>query len=195
MNDLNRALEDLSHIRSQIAAVRAFRGFGPQFVALSGIAALLLGAWQVHNDVSGNGPFFEQWIALAVLTVALIGLDLLVRVRAYHGSLSASFAWNSVEHFLPAGLAGAAIAGVILRYAPQSAWLLPGLWQVLLALAIFAAARSLPQGIRLVAGWYLLCGISVILLSVGSAPGPWGMAVPFGTGQLMTALVLRQEKA
>ena len=41
MRDLDKALADITKIRSQIAQGSMFRGFGPSVIALSGFMALL----------------------------------------------------------------------------------------------------------------------------------------------------------
>ncbi len=53
--------------------------------------------------------------------------------------------YQAIEQFLPAGIAGMVLAGVLWRFAPETLWMLPGLWQVLVSLGIFASMRSLPR--------------------------------------------------
>jgi hypothetical protein len=68
---------------------------------------------------------------------------------------------------------------------------LPGLWQILFSLAIFASARLLPKPIFAIAAFYLCSGIIVLVWARGGyALEPWCMGVPFGAGQLATAAIL-----
>ncbi len=86
---------------------------------------------------------------------------------------------------------GLVIAVVIVRFSPESAWLLPGLWQLFFAQGIFASCRVLPRPVYAVAAFYLLAGAAnFFLFRDGDALSPWAMALPFGIGQLLTASIL-----
>ncbi len=81
---------------------------------------------------------------------------------------------------------------VVVRFAPLSVWMLPGLWQVIFSLGVFASCRFLPRQMFLVGMWYLASGL--ICIAVGredASLSPWLMGVPFGIGQLLVAAVLR----
>ena len=80
---------------------------------------------------------------------------------------------------------------IIWTFAPQALWTLPGLWQVFLALGIFAGARSLPRAVRWIGGWYFVTGCAVLMLASASASlSPWYMGIPFVFGQLALGGVL-----
>ena len=67
----------------------------------------------------------------------------------------------------------------------------PGWAWMLFGLGIFASARLLPRAIVGVAVFYLLAGTLNLALSAGNlAFDPWSMGVPFGFGQLVTAVIL-----
>jgi hypothetical protein len=69
--------------------------------------------------------------------------------------------------------------------------MLPGLWQIVFSLGIFASCRSLPRPMLAAAVWYLACGLAVLALANGSAAfSPLAMALPFGIGQLLIAVIL-----
>jgi hypothetical protein len=69
--------------------------------------------------------------------------------------------------------------------------MLPGLWQVLVSLGVFASVRSLPRTIALAGSWYFLSGFTVLLLASQShALSPWTMGLPFAAGQLLMAALL-----
>jgi hypothetical protein len=69
--------------------------------------------------------------------------------------------------------------------------MLPGLWQVLFGLGIFASWRFLPHAVIWVAVFYLATGLWCLAQAQGQAAlSPWAMALPFGVGQLVTAGVL-----
>jgi len=70
-------------------------------------------------------------------------------------------------------------------------WILPGLWQVLVSLGIFASVRSLPRSVALAGGWYFVAGFGVLLLASQShALSPWTMGLPFVIGQWLMAAIL-----
>ena len=51
----------------------------------------------------------------------------------------------AVEQFLPALGAGLLLTFTLQRVAPAQLWMLPGLWQVIFSLGIFASCRFLPE--------------------------------------------------
>jgi hypothetical protein len=88
-------------------------------------------------------------------------------------------------------MAGALVTVVLVRAAPESLWMLPGLWQIMYALGIFASCRLLPRQTFWVAVFYLGTGLAALALAHGDrALSPWSMGLPFGAGQFLAALVL-----
>ncbi|MDP4024570.1 hypothetical protein Q8W71_18250 [Methylobacterium sp. NEAU 140] len=195
MHDLDKALADIVAIRSQIARDTTFRGFGAATVAATGGVALATACGQVlwlGDPMARPGLFFGVWIAAALLAFAMIGVEAVRRSRRLHSGLGDAMVWSAIEVFLPAAGAGACLALVIARFAPEAVWMLPGLWQVLVGLGLFAAARMLPRAVQGVGAWYLLAGLAVLAVSAeGHALSPWTMGLPFAVGQAWLALVLR----
>jgi hypothetical protein len=90
-------------------------------------------------------------------------------------------------------VAGALLTMVLVRTAPQCLWTLPGFWQVLYSLGIFASCRLLPRSMFGVAVFYLLSGLMTLALAQGDrALNPWAMGLPFCVGQFLAAAVLYQ---
>ena len=195
MRDFDKALIDIANIRNQIAVGTEFQGFGPAVIALTGVlagfTALLQSLWP--QLLAWNGTvMLIGWCVLAIFCVSIISIEMIARSRRHHGGLADAMLANAVEQFLPAGVAGATIGAVMIKYSPQTIWMLPGLWQVCFALGIFAAVRSLPRLISLVGGWYFLSGICVLILaSFDEMTFPWMMGFPFLIGQLLMGLLLR----
>jgi hypothetical protein len=193
MNELEKALADIADIRSRVAAGTLFQGFGPAVLGASGLLAFAGAGAQTFWPSLAKTPeaYLAVWTGIAVIAAALIGTGTIGRSRRHHGRLSSVMIVKAIEHFLPSGFAGAAIAAVLLKFAPQNVWMLPGLWQILVALGIFAASRSLPPAVIIPAGWYFVSGTAMLIeASAEQALTPWMMGLPFGAGQLLVAGVL-----
>jgi hypothetical protein len=193
MRNLRKALVDIANIRLQLAAGMMFRGFGPLVIALTGVLALVAAAVQAASSEAASGPlaFLGVWVAVAAVSVVLIGLEMLARTRRHHGGLADVVLFNAIEHFVPFGAAGAVIGAILLRFAPETAWMLPGLWEMLIGLGLFAAVRFLPRSVTIAAAWYFLAGATVLMLcSATRSLSPWAMGVPFGGGQILLAVIL-----
>jgi hypothetical protein len=80
---------------------------------------------------------------------------------------------------------------VLIRIAPNDCWLLPGLWELIFSLGIFASCRFLPRQMFAVGVWYLGSGLCSLVVASGPKVFlPWTMGIPFGVGQLLVASVL-----
>jgi hypothetical protein len=194
MTELDKALADLAHIRARLAAGTLFQGFGPAAIAATGLLAIATAEAQAlwPDPLARSGQMFLAiWVAVAVAAAALIGGEMIARSRRHHGGLSTSMIVNALEQFLPAAFGGVAVAAVFIRFSPQNCWMLPGLWQIFVALGIFAAARCLPRTVMLAGAWYFLAGTAVLILaSEDETLSPWRMGLPFGAGQLLMAAAL-----
>ncbi len=194
MPDLDKALSDILTIRSQIAAATAFRGYGPAVVAATGGLALVTAIGQalwLAEPTQHPLTFLAGWVAAAVLSAGIVGFEMQGRSRRLHSDLADAMIHNAIEQFTPAAAAGVLLGVVFVRFAPDSLWTLPGLWQVMVSLGIFASVRSLPRGVALVGAWYLVAGLGVLMLASGShALSPWTMGLPFVIGQILMAAVL-----
>jgi len=194
MRDLDKALADILAIRSQIAAGTAFRGYGPAAVAAtSGLALLTALAQHFWLDHPTAQPlvFFAMWMVTAAISGGLIWIEMQARSRRHHSGLADAMVYQAIEQFLPVGVAGALLAVMLGKFAPETLWMLPGLWQILVSLGIFASARSLPRTITLGGAWYFVAGFVTLLLAAEShALSPWSMGLPFGIGQFLLAAIL-----
>lgn len=195
MRDLDKALADILAIRSHIAAGTAFRGYGPATVAATGGLALATAVMQ-HlwlNDPSGKPLiFFSTWAATALVAAAMIGVEMRARSRRHHLGLADALIYQAIEQFLPAGVAGALLGVMLGKFAPETLWMLPGLWQLLMSLGVFASVRSLPRSVALGGAWYFVAGFTTLLLaSQTHLLSPWTMGLPFVVGQFLMAAILR----
>lgn len=194
MQDLDKALADIFTIRSQIAAGTAFRGYGPATVAGTGGLALFTAVVQFLwlDDPTGHPlTFFFGWAATALVSGAMIWIEMRARSRRHHSGLADAMVHQAIEQFLPASIAGALFAIMLWKFAPETLWMLPGMWQVFVSLGVFASVRSLPRTVAFAAAWYFVAGFATLLLaSQNHALSPWTMGLPFVIGQLLMAAIL-----
>jgi hypothetical protein len=194
MRDLDKALADILAIRSQIAAGTAFRGYGPATVAGTGGLALFTAVVQFLwlDDPTGHPlTFFSGWAATALVSGAMIWIEMRARSRRHHSGLADAMVHQAIEQFLPASIAGALFAIMLWKFAPETLWMLPGMWQVFVSLGVFASVRSLPRSVAFGAAWYFVAGFAALLLaSQNHALSPWTMGLPFVIGQLLMAAIL-----
>lgn len=199
MKDLDEALAEITAIRSQIARTAEFHGYGPVTVATTGLMALVAGELQLHwlsDPVHNIVAYIAVWMATAVLSLLLIGVEMVTRSRTMHSGLAEEMISTAVEQFLPATVAGVLLTSVLVRFAPETVWMLPGLWQVIFSLGVFASARFLPRATYAVGAWYLLTGFACLAFAREQhVLSPWLMGVPFGLGQLLAAAVLQWSQS
>jgi hypothetical protein len=194
MRDLDKALADIVAIRSQLAAGTAFRGYGPAAMAATGGVALVTAVLQfswLEDPTNRPLAFFLGWAAAAALSALMIWVEMQARSRRHHSGLADAMIHQAVEQFLPSAAAGVLLAVMLWRFAPEALWLLPGLWQVLISLGVFASVRSLPRTVALGGAFYFLAGFTVLILASGNHElSPWTMGLPFAIGQSLMAAIL-----
>ncbi|MGJ4926366.1 hypothetical protein ACQR1I_00045 [Bradyrhizobium sp. HKCCYLS2038] len=194
MRDLDKALADIIAIRSQLAAGTAFRGYGPATMAATAAVALLTAIVQqlVLRDPTGEPlTFLLGWAAAACVSLTMIWVEMRARSRRHHSGLADAMIHQAVEQFLPAGIAGVLLAVLLWKFAPEALWMLPGLWQILMSLGVFASVRSLPRTVALAGAFYFLAGFAVLVFgSVTHLLSPWTMGLPFAVGQALMAGIL-----
>lgn len=193
MNDLSKALGDISSIRREMARTTQFRGYGPATLAATGILALLTSATQSRwlPDPSNHArAYLGLWLITAAISAVLTGMQMYRRTRRMHSGLSNEMLRQAVEQFLPALGAGLLLTLTLFIYVPGSLWMLPGLWQIIFSLGIFSSGRFLPRPIQAAAAWYMLTGLTALSLGGSRALAPWTMGLAFGVGQLLVAGIL-----
>jgi len=194
MRDLDKALADIIAIRSQLAAGTAFAGYGPAAVfATAGVALVtaILQYFLLDDPTHKPLAFFLGWALAALSSSAMILIEMVARSRRHHSGLADAMIHQAVEQFLPSAVAGVLLAVMLWKFAPETLWLLPGLWQVLVSLGVFASVRSLPRTVALAGAWYFVAGFTALLLASQShALSPWTMGLPFVIGQSLMASIL-----
>jgi hypothetical protein len=196
MTDLERALSDIAFIQQRMAASTRFDGLAPSAVASTGLIAIAAAGAQIEwPDALADSPttFIAVWTVVAAAAAAVVGSEALARSRRVHGAMAEALMASTLRLLAPFLVTGATITLIVMRVAPAAAWILPGLWQLLIALAGFTAVSTLPRAIIWPAAWYFLTGALVMLLAGQSGNlSPWMMGAPFGIGQLLVAGVLHR---
>src|ERR1700722_19359010 len=119
MNDLNKALGDISSIRRQMARSTEFRGYGPATLAATGLfaasAALAQARW-LPNPAGHMPIYLAIWISTAILSGGLIATQMYTRTRRIHSGMADEMIRQAAEQFLPSVAAGALITLVLFVY-------------------------------------------------------------------------------
>lgn len=191
--ELRDALSQIDEIRLQIARSEVFRGFRAGPLALTGLLAFGAAGLQVlciPEPTRQLGQYLGLWIGAALIGVLVAGAGVVLA-----GSVAS--AWRrritrqAVEQFVPCLIVGGLLTAVLASTAVEVVWMLPGLWQILFVLGLFASIRHLPRPMVAVATWYLATGLTCLIIARGQvALAYWTMGVPFGVGQLLTAAIL-----
>src|SRR5262245_31804713 len=197
MQDLHRALADISAIRDQMARGTVFRGYGPAALAATGLlalaAAIIQSLW-IDDPLRDITAYLVLWVATAGLAILIVSSEAIRRSRREHDGLADDMLRAAAEQFLPAAIAGVLLTLVLIRIADAPLWMLPGLWQIVYSLGVFGSCRSLPRPMIAVAVWYLATGLACLAFANGAhALSPWAMGVPFLVGQLLAAFVLKRS--
>jgi hypothetical protein len=193
VNDLYKALGDISSIRRQMASTTEFRGYGPATLATTGMFAILAAAAQARrlpDPAHHISAYLGVWVSTAVFSAGLTGVQMYTRARRIHSGLSNEMLRMAVEQFLPSAAAGLLVTIVLLRYVPFATWMLPGMWQIIFGLGIFSSCRFLPRPMIAAGAWYLLTGLSCLAMGGNRAFSPWTMGISYGAGQLLVAAIL-----
>ena len=192
--ELREALTQITEIRLQMARTEVFRGYRAVPAAFSGVVALVAATAQmalVQDPVQQINAYLTLWIGAAVVSGLSAFFEMAIRARHASSSLTRELTYLAIEQFFPCLVAGGLVTLVVVHSAPESVGILPGLWQVLYSLGIFASCRLLPRSMFGVAVFYLMAGLCTLALSRGeNTLNPWAMGLPFCVGQLLAAAVL-----
>jgi hypothetical protein len=192
MTDLNRALVDIRSIRRQVAQTTEFRGYGPLTLSATAVLALLAGVVQsrwLPEPANFPAQYVALWLTTALLCAALIASQMIGRAKRLHSGMADEMISMAVAQFLPAGIAGAILPFVLLHVGDNVFWLLPGLWQIIFGLGVFASCRCLPRPMLLVGAWFLLTGFGCVALGDARAVAPAIMSGAYAIGMALVAAI------
>ena len=192
--ELHEALASIREIRLHAQGAGRFHGYKALPIAGSGVIAIVAAVAQpliVSEPEARVGAYLLLWLGAALFGGLAAATGVWVDRRAAGPSAGADLTRLAVGQFLPCLAAGALVTVTVARHAPQIAWILPGIWQVLFSLGVFASCRLLPAPIALVGVFYLLTGAANLAGGALFEPfSPWAMGFPFAAGQLAIAGVL-----
>lgn len=192
MVDLNRALVDIRNIRRQVAQTTEFRGYGPLTLSATAALALVAGLVQFRwLPEPANAPvqYVALWLTTAVVCAALIASQMLARAKRIHTGMADEMIRMAVAQFLPAAFAGTILPFVLLHVRHEVFWMLPGMWQIIFSLGVFASCRCLPRPMLLVGVWFLLTGFACVAIGDERALAPATMSGAYGIGMTLVAVV------
>jgi hypothetical protein len=194
MKDVDLALSAISSIRAQLAASTQFRGIAPGFNAVMAVLVLVIAVAQSlypERWVDDGLRFVLVWALLIGVACTVAAVEAVLRSQRLHGQLASVMLNSALQKVLPFAVGGLVITGVIIGYSPESIWLLPGLWLLMIGLLGFSFVSTLPRAIIWVAIWYFLCG-AIVLMVAGSSRmlSPWMMGIPFAVGHVSVALIV-----
>lgn len=191
--ELREAMTQIAEIRRTMARGEVFRGYRAAPVAFSGglaFSAALAQPWVAPEPVRQLGAYLGLWMGAAFLSALAAGMGMVVAGSAA-SPWRRRITWLAVEQFVPCLAAGGLVTVVLVRDTGGPLELLPGLWQVLFSLGVFASCRLLPRATFAVAVFYLASGVLTLALARQElALSPWAMGLPFGVGQMLAAGIL-----
>ena len=190
--ELRDAIDQISMIRSQLAATERLRSLRALPVALSGALAIVAALAQpalIVDPLVEPARYLWLWCSAAITSGVVAGVVVMRRALRSPGALSAAQAKLAGIQFLPSLAAGAIVTAFVATKAPTLMWLLPGLWQLLFGLGNLAAHRLLPLPAMFVGVMFLASGTCCLWFGE-RALEPWAMGLPFAAGQLALAAIL-----
>ena len=197
MNDIERAISDISDIRSRLAASTHFRGYAPEAVAVIGLVSLAVMLAQIawpDRLGAGNADIALVWAAVLVASGLTVHGEAVSRSRRQHGGMARAMLSGAMRAAMPIAFVGVVAGASVLAFAPGAAWLLPGMWQMLVGVAVFSSYATMPRGIAWPAAWLLGCGGLVTVLSGMSGEiTPLMAGGPFVPAYLVIAWLLHRE--
>lgn len=188
--ELRDALDQITSIRTQLAATEELRSLSAWPVLVSVVAAFAAALVQnsyLPDPLATPVAYLTLWSVAAFCGAAAAALAVAVRVRRSACRHAVATAWQALRALAPALAAGGCLSVVVVWRAPAELALLPGMWQLLYAVGLCAAHRMLPGPAYAIAGLFAVTGCTN--LAIGAAAlSPWAMLLPFVVGQGLVAV-------
>lgn len=198
MNDIERAISEISEIRTQLAASMRFRGYAPEAVALMGLLSLafLLAQLAFPEALAASSLQISlAWGGLLLINAFAIAVETVVWSWRQSPGMAGAMLRGAMLTTIPISFASLVIGVVVAVYVPDAAWILPGIWQMLVGVVGFSSHAILPRGIIWPALWYTLCGAGVTAVAATTGEiSPLLAGIPFIVGHLWIALILHRDR-
>ncbi len=192
MTDLNQALADIRSIRRQVAETTEFRGYGPLTLSATAVMALMAGMAQsrwLANPAVHREQYVALWLGTGFVCGTLIITQMLARANRLHSGMADEMVRMAIVHSLPAGVTGIILPFILLHVTPAVFWMLPGLWQIIFSLGVFACCRCLPRLMLFAGAWFLLAGLLCLALGDTRALAPIAMSGAYAIGMTLVAAI------
>lgn len=190
----HQATAQIQQIQQQLAGLQTLRSLRPATVALTGLAGLIgaaLQPWLIPEHGRAPHMWLVLWVGIAALAGGTTLTALFIRCRQSGSPWLTRLTLSATARFLPCVCAGAALTITLAATAPQTLWMLPGLWALLFSQGVFASTVVLPRQVAWAGVYYLAAGIVCLVCARDSAAFcPQAMGWTFGGGQLLTAVIL-----
>ena len=190
--ELRDAFDQITTIRTQLAATERLRSLRAVTVALSGFGAIAVAAVQPHvldDPMRAPHLYLMLWVGTAVLFACASTIEVIRRARSGDSALGVANLRLAALQFVPSLVAGAVITAWVATRQTELLWILPGMWLLLFGLGNLAAQQVLPSAAKWIGVLYLCSGTWCLWLGE-AALDPWCMGLPFAVGQFPLAGVL-----
>jgi hypothetical protein len=190
--ELRDAIDQITTIRTQLAATEHLRSLRAVPVAASGLLAILAAIAQLlwlEDPMSYPRRYLLIWCGAALISGIAASLVVARRVLRCPGALSVANARLAAMQFTPCLVVGAVVTWFVVARMHEQLWILPGLWQLLFGLGNLAAHRLLPAPALSIGVMFLASGTCCLWFEE-RALDPWAMGLPFAAGQLSLAAIL-----
>lgn len=191
MKEIDSALADISKIRSHLAASTCFLGIAPEFHTLTGVFAFFVALLQSQLPAQDGYNYILIWTAVIAVISTIAAEKAVSRSRRLHGDMAVELLRSIAQRVVPFVVAAVLISWIICSYTMENAWMLPGIWQILIGLAGFAVIGNLPRGIIYATLWYFASGVVVLWFGAqNQSLSPWMMGIPLTVGQILVGVML-----
>lgn len=167
-------------------------------VAAIGLVSLLVMLAQIAWPARLAADDRQQVLTWGLLLVAAgltMAVEAIARSRREHGGMADAMLRGALRTALPVAAVGFVIAAVLLRFAPQLCWMVPGIWQMLIGVIAFASYSTMPRAIVWPALWYLCAGAGALVIAGKSGLlTPLIAGGPFCVGHFAIAWVLGLDR-
>ena len=207
--NIHRALSDIADIRAQLDRTETYQGFRSTAVGIS-VLVLVVGAfaekaWVLQPSVQVR-EYLTVWLSVASISAVIAIAEMLIRGRVSGNRMVWHMHWALVRRVAPSFIFGLVLTVLIALSAesqisqvehpglgtPVGLMIaLPGLWSMIYAIALFSCQQHLPKQTALVALFFFVGGIAILVNNFLTFQlAGWQMVALFGIGQAWLAFVL-----